>query len=127
MAGIALQQRTEKSTALLAAAFTNATVQPRRDRRCPECTKSVDGNPVGQEENTIVPGEEAGINESGETEESLSEKVTSWLHLTLPHTYIIMRQSMMSRYLAITNLSIVISRRFSRGYQQVNQNASYAE
>lgn len=82
MAGIALQQRTEKSTALLAAAFTNATIQPRRDMRCPECMKSVEGNPVGQEENTMVPGEEAGINESGETEESLSEKVTSWLHLT---------------------------------------------
>lgn len=77
------RQRTEKSTALLAATFTNVTIQPRRDMRCPECVRSLlKENPVGQQENTMVPGEEAGINESGETEESLSEKVTSWLHLT---------------------------------------------
>lgn len=82
-AGIALQQRTEKRTALLAAAFTNVTIQPRREMRCPECVRSLlKENPVGREENTTVTGEEAGINQSGVTEENVSEKVTSWPHLT---------------------------------------------
>lgn len=71
-AGIALQQRTEKST--LGAAFTNVTIQPRREMRCPECVRSLlKENPVGREESTTVTGEEAGIYQSGVTEESLSE------------------------------------------------------
>lgn len=75
------EDREEKST--LGAAFTNVTIQPRREMRCPECVRSLlKENPVGREESTTVTGEEAGINQSGVTEESLSEKVTSWPHLT---------------------------------------------